>query len=311
MTRSSSPRSPTSPRSAAAPNSSASSGTPPASASNALAPVATTSSAAATNAPISPPWTRWAWPTAPEDEALARAELSASLHFAALLEPAERDVFRCQLDGPRDKPLGATKIARALDRPLSEVRNAERAIEIKYERFATIYAAGRLCGYLAPAVAALAAGDDDAHAADSGRELAARVHLEVERCPTCTADYARQLRYLQGARFHHQVAALLPATASSERVRGLGGGVRDWLPDWAARLLAHEPAGSAAQLAAGGAGRGARHRGRDQARHLLPGRRRDPRSVRRHRRAAPGPQPGAAAGQRSTDAAAEPNPGQA
>ena len=53
-------------------------------------------------------------------------------------------------DGPA-RPLGA-KTHRRADRTArsSEVRAAERAIEIKRERFAAIYAAGRLCGYLAP-----------------------------------------------------------------------------------------------------------------------------------------------------------------
>src|SRR3954454_8453747 len=117
----------------------------------------------------------------PEDRTLLRAELSAALHFAALLKPEERDVFLCQPPDGRDDPPGATAIARELDLPLGVVRAAERAIADKYERFATIYAAGRLCGYLAPAVAALAQGDSDAERALGGRELAARVHLQVER----------------------------------------------------------------------------------------------------------------------------------
>jgi hypothetical protein len=189
----------------------------------------------------------------PEDRTLLRAELSAALHFAALLEPEEREVFLCQHRDGRRRPLGAKAVARELGRPLGAVRAAERSIAGKHERFATIYAAGRLCGYLAPAIAALAEGDPEAEDALSGRELAARVHLEIERCPTCTADYARQLRYLQGARFHHQVAVLLPA-AADERNRSLSRGFRDWLPDWAARLLSHEP--TSAQVLTSGAGRG-------------------------------------------------------
>ncbi|MDA0166291.1 hypothetical protein OM076_38860 [Solirubrobacter ginsenosidimutans] len=189
----------------------------------------------------------------PEDHTLVRAELSAALHFAALLEPEERDVFLCQHRDGRRRPLGAKAIARELGLPLGAVRSAERSIAGKHERFATIYAAGRLCGYLAPAVAALAEGDPEAEDAVSGRELAARVHLEIERCPTCTADYARQLRYLQGARFHHQVVVLLPA-AADERSRSLTGGLREWLPDWMARLLSHEP--TSGQLLTSGAGRG-------------------------------------------------------
>jgi hypothetical protein len=177
------------------------------------------------------------------------------LHFAALLEPRERAVFLCQHRDSGRRPAGTKRIARELGLSRLEVLSAQRSIAGKHERFATIYAAGRLCGYLQASVAALAEGDPSAHQAVSGRELAARVHLEIEHCPTCTADYTRQLRYLNGARFHTQVAALLPAT-TDERVRSLGRGARDWLPDWAARLVAHEPTSTAGKLLTGGAGRG-------------------------------------------------------
>jgi hypothetical protein len=190
----------------------------------------------------------------PEDRMLARAELSAALHFAAVLEPRERAVFLCQARDGGERPAGAKRVARELGLSRLEVVSAQRSIHAKHERFATICAAGRLCGYLAPALAALAAGDPDATGARSGRELAARVHLEIERCPTCTADYARQLRYLRGARFHHQVAALLPAGADARQRTAPG--AREWLPDWAARLLSYEPASTTGQLVAGGAGRG-------------------------------------------------------
>ncbi|MBE2316691.1 hypothetical protein DVA67_011955 [Solirubrobacter sp. CPCC 204708] len=193
----------------------------------------------------------------PEDEVLALAERTVVLQFSALLAPDESDVFWCQrdhLDDPRE--FGATGLARELDMPIGTVRKALRAIEAKRERFAIIYTAGRLCGYLAPGVATLAA-EHDNPAADppvtGTREFAARVHLQVERCPTCIADYARHLRYLRGARFHTKVAALLPAPEIAERARTSG--LRDLLPDWAARAIT-EPAGTAAQLAAGGAGRG-------------------------------------------------------
>ena len=138
--------------------------------------------------------------------------------------------------------------ARRLGLPIAVVRAAIRTIEDKRERFAIIHAAGRLCGYTAPAVAALAAGDAVAH-----EETAARTHLD--HCPTCRADYARQLRYLRSARFHGKVASLLPAPIPAERFRAVGGW-RDVISDWAARVTGHDPAGTAGQLAAGGAGRG-------------------------------------------------------
>ncbi|RKQ92961.1 hypothetical protein C8N24_2818 [Solirubrobacter pauli] len=191
----------------------------------------------------------------PEDAVLARAEVCATLHFAALLDQPERDIYLFQQRTPGDKPPGAKRIAKELGLPLGTVRAAERTIDERYDRFAVICSAGRLCGYLAPAVADIAAAGGLEVASDlHGRELAARVHLEIERCPTCIADYTRQLRYLRGARFNSKVAALLPAPEASDRLRGAGW--RDLLPDWAARLLSHEPTGAATQLAAGGAGRG-------------------------------------------------------
>jgi hypothetical protein len=192
----------------------------------------------------------------PENQTLHQAEVGAMLSFLALLEPTEREIFICQNRQGRRRALGAKATAQALGLPLGTVRAAERSIEGKRQRFATIYAAGRLCEFFAPALAALAEGDHDATTATSGIELAARVHLKHERCPTCTADYTRQLRYLRGARFHHQIATLLPVTADDRPARALSRGLRDVLPDWAARVLAHEPANATTQLLTSGAGRG-------------------------------------------------------
>ena len=121
------------------------------------------------------------------------------------------------------------------------MRAAVRSIEDKRKRFAAIYAAGRLCGYVAPAIAALAADDGAAHS-----ETAARVHLEIDRCPTCRADYTRQLRYLRSARFHGKVGSLLPTPELTDRVRL--GGLRDVIADWAARLTGHDPGATPAAV---------------------------------------------------------------
>ena len=81
------------------------------------------------------------------------------------------------------------------------------------------------------------------------------MHLQVERCPTCSADYTRQLRYLRSARFHDKVAALLPAPDAG-RARRAPAAARRCSPTGPRALLGHERTGTAAQLAASGAGRG-------------------------------------------------------
>ncbi len=192
----------------------------------------------------------------PEDAVLALAERTVVLQFSALLDPDESGVYWCLRDHLDDsREFGATGVARELGMPIGTVRSVLRTIEAKRERFAIIYTAGRLCGFLAPAVATLAAEHDnpDAEAPVTGsREFAARVHLEIERCPTCIADYTRHLRYLRSARFTDKVGQLLPAPVLVEHhQQRRRTGARDLLSDWIARLLNHDPAG-AAHLAASG-----------------------------------------------------------
>ena len=170
------------------------------------------------------------------------------LDFAATLEPTERQVWACRELTSTDRLRGYTLTARRLGLSIATVRAAMRAIDDKRERFAIIHAAGRLCGYRAPAVAALAAGAAAAH-----EETAARAHLE--HCHSCRLDYTRHLRYLRSARFHGKVAALLPAPVPAERVRAVGG-LRDWITDTVTRVTGHDPGAAAGQLTAGGAGRG-------------------------------------------------------
>src|SRR3954452_22427620 len=155
----------------------------------------------------------------PERLTLERAEMHVALQFAALLEGDARDVFRAQYQWTGKGKLGAERIAKETGLELNRVRSAEIAIQDQFKRFTAIYAAGRLCGFLAPGIAALAAGESANRLED-----AARVHLEVERCATCRADYTRQLRYLQSARFTGKVAQLLPAPAvlNERRRTGIG-----------------------------------------------------------------------------------------
>jgi hypothetical protein len=183
-----------------------------------------------------------------EDKVMLRAEQGLALDFASRLDATEQRIWTCQQLAPSNRWLGHASIARRLGLSVATVRKALQRIETKRERFAILHAAGRLCGFTAPVIAALAAGNAAAH-----EERTARAHLA--HCSTCRLDYARQLRYLHSARFHAKVTALLPAPVPAERVRGIGI-VRDWISDLPARIAGHDPGGTVAQVATGGAGRG-------------------------------------------------------
>ena len=96
----------------------------------------------------------------PELLALERAETRVALQFAAILHGDLRTVFMCHWQWTGDEHARRRHDRRATGLSLEQVRSAERAIEFKRKRFARIYSAGRLCGFLAPGIARLAAGDD-------------------------------------------------------------------------------------------------------------------------------------------------------
>jgi hypothetical protein len=183
-------------------------------------------------------------PGTPELLALERAETRIALQFATILHGDLRTVFMCHWQWAGNDNLGAERIAEQTGLPLDRVRSAELALEFQRKRFARIYSAGRLCGFLAPGIAALAAGEDL-----NELEEAARFHLEVDRCSRCRADFTRQLRFLRSARFTDKVGQLLPAPALVEhQQQRRRTGARDLLSDWIARLLSHDTVATA-QLA--------------------------------------------------------------
>jgi hypothetical protein len=176
----------------------------------------------------------------------ARVEVAWAREFAAELDEPEQLVFKAKIQGGGPDGAGYKVIARTLGWSVGEVRKVEARILYKRDRFAAITAAGRLCAWRGPAIAALAAGD-------ASERQAAVAHAHLAECQTCTMDYVRQLRYLRSARFEDKVAQLLPpVTAAGERRTGL----RDLLADWIARALGPDAPATAIQLTAGGAGRG-------------------------------------------------------
>ena len=178
----------------------------------------------------------------PEAAALQRAETEALLEFAASLSPNERMVLVCKY-GDETAQQGRIAISRRLGLPIREVRQAERSIARKLERFAAIMSAGTLCVHRDPAIAALAAGS-----ASEEQVLAARVHLHA--CPVCRAAYKERLRTDELAR---KLAELLPAPPLLAETRHRG--AWEALVDWASRPFTHD-APTAAQVIASGGGRG-------------------------------------------------------
>jgi hypothetical protein len=175
-----------------------------------------------------------------QERALAR-------EFAATLEPHERRVLVCKYDTDGSEPAGYKVIARRLGLGIGRVRSAERSIERKIDRFAAVYAAGRLCDLRETAVSALAAGT-----ADPRQATTALAH--VKHCGHCRPFYAQQLRELGSDGFARKVASLLPVAELQQR--GRVHGTWDAFVDTLTRPFAHESTTTAAQLASSGAGRG-------------------------------------------------------
>ena len=121
----------------------------------------------------------------PERVVIERSERAALREFAATLTELERLVLGCKYGGPRER--GRNQISRQLGLRMGEVRSAEASIKKKLERFVAIMAAGRLCAFRAPTLAALGTGELSDEA-----ERVARIHLED--CPACRVEHAARLR---------------------------------------------------------------------------------------------------------------------
>ena len=182
----------------------------------------------------------------PEREVIERSERAALLEFAASLTELERRVFSCKYGGARER--GRTQIVRQLGLRMGEVRSAEASIKQKLERFVAIMAAGRLCAFRAPTVAALGTGDLSEEA-----ERVARVHLES--CPACRVEHAARLRALRSGRLPRDIAQLLPIAPTADKLRSPRA-IWDTLTDWAGRVLPHESTITGTQISLAGRGLG-------------------------------------------------------
>lgn len=184
----------------------------------------------------------------PEAAAVARIERETLLEFAATLSPRERDVLACKYQG--DRELGRVLVAQRLGLATAAVRQAERSIVRKLERFAAVLAAGSLCSHREAAVLALAEGT-----ALSDQAEAARAHLQ--HCGACRVAYAAHLNAIRSGAVQRRLGELLPLPAAAEVTERRRGAPWETVWDWLTRLFAHESGLSFAQIAAASRGVGA------------------------------------------------------
>jgi RNA polymerase sigma factor (sigma-70 family) len=152
--------------------------------------------------------------TQPEDAALAQQDRLIAKEFLAELDPVERRVFALTAEGLRYRA-----IATALSIPANEARTAARSCERKRARFQLLYETGRICGYRAATIQALAQG-----AASGAIEQQAAAHLAA--CASCRAQRHQQAPEGdrgRGALAALASAALLPACRLVRRIAGSGG----------------------------------------------------------------------------------------
>ncbi len=138
--------------------------------------------------------------------------------WMAQLDPFERRVVAVMAT----RGFGVKLAARALGEPVKTVLGAARSADRKLEQVAKIAAAGRMCEYRQPAIAAHARGT-----ARAEQQRVAEAHLDA--CLSCRRLYARELAGMRGRDFRRAAsAAFLPAPVAGamghawlERLAGL------------------------------------------------------------------------------------------
>ena len=138
--------------------------------------------------------------------------------WMAQLDPFERRVVAVMAT----RGFGVKLAARALGEPVKTVLGAARSADRKLEQVARAAAAGRMCEYRQPAIAAHARGT-----ARAEQQKVAEAHLDA--CISCRRLYARELAAMRGRDFGRAAsAAFLPAPVAGaaghgwlERLAGL------------------------------------------------------------------------------------------
>jgi hypothetical protein len=137
----------------------------------------------------------------PEDVLALKDRVARAADFVAQLGDVERDVVSVMAV----RGAGIKLTARILGLPVKTVKAAERSAQGKLDRVAVIAAAGRMCDYRGPAIAAYARGS-----ADVEDERVARVHLAG--CAACRSSYAQLRREMRSRAFQRDAAAALLPT---------------------------------------------------------------------------------------------------
>jgi hypothetical protein len=127
--------------------------------------------------------------------------------------------------------VGIKLAARELNLPLNTVKAASHSAQVKLEQVATIAAAGRMCDYRRPAIAAHASND-----APPAQVRAARAHIFA--CQRCRRSYVQLVREMRGRDFQRRASAafLPPPAAFAATHSGL-------LARLAAHVSSHTPGG--------------------------------------------------------------------
>ena len=134
----------------------------------------------------------------PQRILLARQDRLIITEFLAELTVEERRVFWLSTED-----MGYNLIAKTLNIPVNQARNAVASCERKRERFQLLHDSGRLCGYRASTIKSLLQGQA------TSEHLAQLALAHLQSCAHCRVEHHTNAKQLRHA-FQQQAAALLP-----------------------------------------------------------------------------------------------------
>jgi DNA-directed RNA polymerase specialized sigma24 family protein len=150
----------------------------------------------------------------PSEMAEARERIARAADYMAQLDAFEQQVVTLMAT----RGIGVKLAARSLGVPTKTVVAAARSADQKLDQIAVIAAAGRMCAYRHPAIAAHAQGT-----ARAREERAAKAHLAA--CARCNSAYVQTVREMRERDFQRRASAAfvpLPVLAASAHGSLLG-----------------------------------------------------------------------------------------
>lgn len=135
----------------------------------------------------------------PESAALRSEDGLVVLEFVSELTDLEQRIYGLEAEGLRYRA-----IAPILDVDVNEARKASRSLQRKISRFQLLHDTGRLCGYRAPTIRALLAGEQ------TSEQLAHAAFAHVRACARCREEHHTNATRLRHS-FQQRAAAVLPA----------------------------------------------------------------------------------------------------